>query len=133
MQYFARDISVPLSNIFNTMFTEGGYPEMWKTEFITPIPKNYNSVSKMSEFRPISALYNCAKISDKIMASYITQDMAKDTKQYGNEKGLSVNHYLIKMIHKILVSVDKNSNFDQKSVILSMLDWKGDFENKCHF
>ena len=64
MHYFARDLSVPLSNIFNTMFTEGGYPEMWKTEFITPIPKNYNSVSKMSEFRPISALYNCAKISE---------------------------------------------------------------------
>ena len=42
MHYFAHDISVPLSNIFNTMFTEGGYREMWKTESIIPIPKNYN-------------------------------------------------------------------------------------------
>ena len=113
LHFFASDIAKPLSNIFNTMFTEGVYPQLWKTEVITPVPKHC-SASKMSDFRPISALFNCAKISDKLMASFITQDMTRDPKQYGNEKGLSVNHYLIKMIHKILLLVDKNSNFDKK-------------------
>ena len=32
---------------------------------------------------------------------------SRDPAQYGNEKGVSVNHLLIKMINEILLSVDK--------------------------
>ena len=84
------------------------------------------------KFRPILRLLNGAKITDRIMASYIVEDMTKDKMQYGNEKGLSVNHYLIKMINKILIAVDQNSATEKKAVILSMLDWEGAFENQSH-
>ena len=113
------------------MFIDGKCPEIWKTEYITPVPK-LSKISKMSEFRPISGPLNFARIADKLMASYITQDMTKDPKQYGNEKGLSINHYLVKMIDKILKSVDKNSIREKNAVILSMLDWSKAFENQDH-
>ena len=46
----------------------------------------------------------------------------RDKSQYGNEKGTSVNHYLIKMIHEILTSVDKNSSNEKFPVICTMID-----------
>ena len=55
--------------------------------------------------------------------------MTKEPKQYGTEKGLSINHYLVKMIDEILKSVNKNSNTDKNSVVLTMLDWSKAFEN----
>ena len=130
--FFGDEISKPLCNILNSIFLNGRYPEMWKTEYITPVPKQFPA-EKISDFRPISVLLNGAKVADKIMASYITQDMSRDKKQYGNEKGLSINHYLIKMLHKILLSVDKNSITDKKAVILTMLDYSIAFERQSHF
>ena len=43
------------------------------------------------------------------------QDMAsnRDQSQYGNETGVSVNHLLVNMLHKILSAIDKNSE-DEK-------------------
>ena len=41
---------------------------------------------------------------------------SRDPAQYGNEKGVSVNHYLIKMINEILLSVDKNTANDKFAV-----------------
>ena len=40
-----------------------------------------------------------------------------DTSQFGYQKGLSIQHYLIKMIHKILTSLDNNSKGDVFAVI----------------
>ena len=128
---FADYLTKPLCNIFNSMFISSEYPEIWKTEFITPAAKCYPP-TKIKHFRPISGLLNCAKMADKIMASYIVEDMERDKMQYGNEKGLSINHYLVNMINKILVALDKNNNFDKNAVILSMFDWSGAFENQSH-
>ena len=96
---FSDQLSKPICNIINSVFIDSVYPEMWKVEYITPIPKIYPP-ENLKSFRPLSGLLNCAKIADRIMASYILEDMTCDKMQYGNEKGLSINHYLIKMIHK---------------------------------
>ena len=66
------------------------------------------------------------------MASYIIKDMTKDNKQYGNEKGLSINHYLVKMVHNILKSVDQNTAAAKRAVILTMLDYSQAFERQSH-
>ena len=113
---FSKELSNPLCNLANTMFESGVYPNLWKRELITPVPKVYPPPS-ISKLRPISGMYNFAKIADKILANMMIQDMAEksDPTQYGNTKGLSVNHYLIDMIHKISLSLDKNSASRKKS------------------
>ena len=55
----------------------------------------------------------------------------RDKSQYGNEKGISVNNYLIKMIHKILTSVDRNTSNDKFAMICTMIDWKQAFDRQC--
>ena len=69
------------------------------------------------------------------MAEYILADMSisRDKQQYGNEKGLSLNHLLIKMLNKILTAVDRNFQDEKYAVILTMLDWSHAFENQSHF
>ena len=54
-----------------------------------------------------------------------------DPSQYANQKGLSVQHYLIKMIDKILQSVDKNSKSEGFAVLATMVDWKQAFPSQC--
>ena len=87
------------------------YPNFLKRELITPITKCHPAPS-VEKLHPSSGIYNFVKIADEVVADIITEDMSeyRDLSQYGNEKGLSVNHYLIKTINKILFSVDRNTN-----------------------
>ena len=45
----------------------------------------------------------------------------RDFSQYGNEKNLSIQHYLIKMLNQILKAVDKNSQHEAILVIIGMV------------
>ena len=59
-------------------------------------------------------------------------EATRDMSQYGNLKKVSIQHYLIKMLHKILVSVDKNSISKSVAVILEMIDWSQAFDRQSH-
>ena len=41
ISFFGSHIYKPLCHIFNSIFISGKYPEIWKTEFITPVAKIY--------------------------------------------------------------------------------------------
>ena len=94
---FAEELAYPLANIVNEGFLQGVYPNLWKLETVTPAPKVYPA-EELSQLRKISGLLNFSKIADKIVAEFLIEDMAetRDKSQYGNEKGLSIQHYLIK-------------------------------------
>ena len=55
-----------------------------------------------------------------------------DRSQYGNEKNLSINHYLIKMLHRIPCAVDRNSQSEAFAVILNLIDWSQAFDRQSH-
>ena len=55
----------------------------------------------------------------------------RDSSQYGNEKGVSVNHNLIKMIDEIWRSVDTNSVYEKFATFCTMVDWKQAFDRQC--
>ena len=56
----------------------------------------------------------------------------KDAAQCGNEKGVSIQHYLVKLIHKILTAVDDNSKKEAIAVIVQLINWKRAFDRQCH-
>ena len=64
----------------------------------------------------------------------MVEDMAPscDKAQYGNEEGLSVQHYLVKMLHQILINLEKNSQSEAFAVIISMIDWSQAFDRQSH-
>ena len=130
---FGYEIAKPLAHLINCCFEQGIYPKLWKIEYVTPVPKVFPPET-ISDLRKISGLINLSKISDKIIAEYISEDMryTRDSSQYGNQKKVSIQHYLVKMVHQILTSVDQNSNSKSFAVIMEMIDWKQAFDRQSH-
>ena len=64
----------------------------------------------------------------------LDEDMSakRDVSQYGNQKNLSIQHYLIKTFHRILVGVDTNSQREAFCAILHMVDWAQAFDRQSH-
>ena len=129
---FAVELSAPLADIVSCSVKRGEYADIWKIETVTPVPKEYPP-KNVSKLRKISGLINFSKVTEKMIGDLMLKDMKKgrDSSQYGNEKGVSVNHYLIKMIDEILRSVDKNSVYEKFATFCTMVDWKQAFDRQC--
>ena len=130
---FSVELAEPLAHILKCGLISGQYPNTWKFETITPVPKVYPP-EHIQQLRKISGLKNFAKICDSFLAEFITADMLpnRDPGQYGNQQGLSTTHYLVRMLHTILTATDKNSKLQAKAVIIQMIDWKSAFDRQCH-
>ena len=81
-----RATSRSQSNLIHELI-QGQYPDLYKSESITPVPKFFPP-EQLKDLRKISGLLSCAKIFDKIISEYLIADMApsRDPAQYGNEK-----------------------------------------------
>ena len=107
---FAAYIAHPLTDIINTSLIRAEYPDIYKYELQTPIPKVIPCQS-VDSLRNISQLLICDSVMESLIAKLMISDMSPnyDVSQYGNLKNVSIQHYLINMIHTILTAVDKNS------------------------
>ena len=130
---FADEFTLPLCHIINSCLQAGQYPRLWKIEMVSPVPKVYPP-EKLDHLRKISGLMNFSKITDKILTEYLVEDMAStwDKAQYGNVKGVSVQHYLVKMLHQILLNLDKQSQSESFAVLVSLIDWSKAFDHQSH-
>ena len=54
-----------------------------------------------------------------------------DKSQFGNQKGTSIQHYLLKLINKILHTLDRNSKGEILAVIANLYDWSQAFDLQC--
>ena len=67
----------------------------------------------------------------ELMIDYIKNHL--DPAQYANQKGISLQHYLINMIDKILSDTDNNSRGEINAVIATLYDWQEAFPGYvCH-
>ena len=133
MKEFSVELSTPLNHIFNFSMENGQYPDPWKFQMISPAPKVFPP-EKVKQLRPISGLLNFAKIYESFIAEFMVSDMkaTKDNAQYGNEKSVSIQHYLIKMLNTILKAVDNNSKSEANAVLVQLVDWESAFDRQCH-
>ena len=119
-------------DVINTSIRRGEYPKLYKYEISTPVPKSYPP-RNTSEIRNISGLLTFDKIAEALLAELMISDMKPkmDPQQYGNQKGISIQHYLIEMIHRILTALDGNSKGDTFAVIANLIDWNNAFPRHC--
>ena len=132
IKHFAAYLADPLTEILNTSIRRGEYPTIYKFEVSTPVPKVYPTQT-LSQLRNISGLLTFDKVIEKLLAQLMISDMeAKmDPAQFGNQKGVSIQHYLIKMIHRILTELDNNARGDIFAVLVTLIDWKDAFPRQC--
>ena len=67
-----------------------------------------------------------------MLSDFIISDMSPhmDPSQFGNEKGLSIQHYLVKMVNKILTILDSNNDDEKYAVLAQMVDWSKAFDRQ---
>ena len=110
----------------------GEYPRIYKFEICTPVPKSYPP-ENTSQLRNISGLLNFDRVFKKLISQLIIADMdsSMDPAQFGNQRGISVQHYLIQMLHRILSALDNNSRGDIFAVVANLIDWNNAFPRQC--
>ena len=129
---FAAYIAEPLTDVLNTSIRRGEYPNLYKSEISTPVPKKYPPKS-LSDLRNISGLRTFDKVFENLLAEMMINDMKPkmDKSQYGNRKGVSIQHYLVKMINQILTALDNSNHGEKKAVLVSLIDWDNAFPRQC--
>ena len=71
----AFELSFPLTNLINSCILDGIYPNIYKIEIVTPVPKVYPT-NTVNELRKISGLKNFSKIMEKIISVWMISDMS---------------------------------------------------------
>jgi hypothetical protein len=90
IKQFAAYLAEPLTDIFNSSLCRGEYPDVYKFEVCTPVPKVHPTQSP-TQLRNISGLLTFDKVYEKLIDKLILSDMdAKiDPAQFGNQKEIS--------------------------------------------
>ena len=110
--------------LINDAIVNGYWPEFLKVETVTPVPK-VKSPQTVDDLRKICGLLNLSKILEKVICKYLIDDMKQklDSSQYANQKGLSINHYLVKLVDRVLCALDGSTKGETHAVIASFIDW----------
>ena len=103
-------ISVPFSDICNSSFEEGTFPDKNKIAKVIPSHKN-GSTKDVNNFRPISLLSTFSKIMEKLVAirlnTYLDLHNIIYPEQFGFRAGFSTTHSLISITETIKKSIEK--------------------------
>ena len=83
--------------------------------------------------RKIAGTTNFSGIFEQFLAEIMIYDMKpnRDPYQYGNSKRVSAQHYLIKMVDRILTALDTNNKEERDAVIVQLVDWAQAFDRQC--
>ena len=129
---FAVHISIPLTKLINSSIREGIWPDIFKGETVTPVPKSFPQKTS-EDLRDITGLLTFNKIAEKSIGELIISDMKEklDPSQYANQKGIGIQHYLINMLNIIFKALDSGSKGEVKAVIATFVDWKQAFPRQC--
>ena len=130
---FAPYLCVPFSDVINSGLMVGHWPTHYKRETITPTPKQFPPETT-EMLRPIANLCNLNKIMEEIVSEMVISDMSSklDPSQFGNRKHTSIQHYLVRLLNRILTNVDRNSKGEVNAVLCMFVDWKQAYSRQCH-
>ena len=126
---FSWELAIPLADIFNNCLAEHYYPQLWKHEWVVPVPKVTNPQTP-KDLRKISLTSEFSLTFESFIKDWILEDISAnlDKSQFGNRIGTGTEHLLVKFMDKILKLIDENKN--QSAVIATMLDWASAFDRQ---
>ena len=124
---FSVDLSTPLTDIINTCMEEGVYPQLWKFETISPVPK-VTHPKILKDLRKISSTSDYSKVFESFLKDWLMEDIAPkiDIGQFGGQKGMGTEHMLVCLVNRILSLLDNNT--EPTAVIAAMVDWTAAFD-----
>ena len=118
---------LPLKDIYNTCLEQNVYPDLWKIENVTPIPKVSNP-TELKELRKIACTSDYSKIFESILKDWILEDIERniDPSQFGARKGTGTEHLVVSYVDRVLKLLD--SKRGKAVVIAAAADWAAAFD-----
>ena len=119
-----------LSDIINTSFMDGIFPEQLKIARVVPIHKG-GSKTVVSNYRPISLLSAFSKIFEKLVHNrvynFLQQNESLYDMQFGFRAGRSCEHALLVAQNDILSALNK-----KQTALLLLIDYSKAFDMVSH-
>ena len=111
LKLVGNELSLSFSDICNTSFKEGIFPDKNKIAKVIPSHKK-GPINDVNNYRPVSLLSTFSKIMEKIMAvrlnTYLELHEIIYPNQFGFRSGCSTTHSLITITENILKTLDRN-------------------------
>lgn len=124
-------LATPLADIYNTVSNTLTWPELWKTEYVTVIPKTAHP-STLNDVRNISCTMMFSKIYESFLLGWISEQVGIRANQYGGMKGCGTEHFLLELWQQILSDLED----PRAASILTSIDYSKAFNrmnwNSCH-
>ena len=129
VQQFPDLLAIPTTFLFNSITTSAVYPEQWKTEHQIPLPKVFPPESE-DDLRNIAKTPFLSKVYESFIAGWLLPIIQPflDPGQCGM-KGLSITHYLIKLLHFVHSTWDKRQ---PHAVLAACIDLSKAFNRVDH-
>ena len=125
-----RDISLPLSNIFNKSLEEGVFPDRMKAADVTPLFKS-NDWTNRNNYCPISLLLMISKILEKIMYKRTYNFLHHNGLIYHSQYGFRENHSCELAACELLGEIIKGQE-NKKHTLVVYLDLSKTFDTLDH-
>lgn len=123
----AKVISEPVSKIFNSVPKCMIWPDLWRTEYQTIIPKKTNP-SNLSEVRNLSCTNFLSKVLETFVIDSIRSEVIFSELQYGGLKGCGTDNFLAEVWNNVLESMED----EKTAVALMSLDFSKAFNRINH-
>ena len=101
----AISLAMPLTHLYNCITLTQEWPQCWKTEFVTPIPKS-SAPQTAGDLRNISCTLLFSKVYESFILKWLGQQVRLRNNQYGGAKGSGTEHYLIDLWQKVLENIE---------------------------
>ena len=98
---YAHLLAAPVTAIFNSSFSEGKLPDLWKTATVVPVPKKHPPGSLESDIRPISLTPILAKVVEAIVLNWVHDVITPQIyeRQFGGLSDTGTTDALVEMVH----------------------------------
>ena len=124
---FCDILAEPLTDIYNTISETLVWPDVWKIELVTVIPKCSDPQS-FDNLRNISCTLLVSKVYESFLLLWAREEVKPRTNQFGGERGCSTEHYLLQTWETVLQDLEDN----RSSSVLTSIDFSKGFNRVSH-
>ena len=110
---FAPVLAGPVCAVWNSSIREGYLPQVWRSSYVSPLPKCTPIVSVEKGIRPISLTPILCKELESYPVKWLMDCVRSqiDPRQFGTVNGSSTVHALVELMHQLFTATDGAKNF----------------------
>ena len=124
---FSDFFAIPLTEVFNSVASTQIWPAVWKTEYVTVIPKK-STPESFNDLRNISCTLLVSKIMESYVLEWASQEVAVKLNQFGGVRGCSGGHMILGVWQRILTDLEDR----RAATVLTSIDYSKAF-NRLSF